>query len=86
MHTGGATGTWRQLRGRRRGEVRQPRRGDKGGRAAQQWWRLMRSYIHQQRCRRQQNEVVAEVEVEKGELRPEVVVDCELRGGDAIVV
>ena len=25
-------------------------------------------------------------EVEKGELRPEVVVDCELRGGDAIVV
>ena len=28
----------------------------------------------------------AHVTLEKGELRPEVVVDCELRGGDAIVV
>ena len=61
MHTGGATGTWRQL-GRSRGTVRQARGGGKGGRAVQQWWRLPRSYIHQQRCRRQQKWVEPEVE------------------------
>ena len=32
LHTGGATGTWRQLR-RRRGKVRQARGGGRGGRA-----------------------------------------------------
>ena len=66
VHAGGATGTWRQL-GRRKGKVRQTRRGGNGGRAVQQWWRLMRSYIHQQRCRKQQKEVMAEVEGAQGE-------------------
>ena len=49
MCTGGAAGTWRQLR-RRRWEVRQGRIGGRGGNAAQQWWRQLRNYVHQQRC------------------------------------
>ena len=65
LHTGGATGTWRQLR-RRRGKVRQARGGDRGDRAVQQWWRLLRSYIHQQRCRRQQKGLEAKVEEAHG--------------------
>ena len=66
VHAGGATGTWRQL-GRRKGKVRQTRGGGNGGRAVQQWWRLMRSYIHQQRCRKQQKEVIDVVEGAQGE-------------------
>ena len=48
MHTGGAVGILRQLRRRRK--VSQGRIGGRGGRAVQQWWRQLRSYVHQQRC------------------------------------
>ena len=61
MHTGGATGTWGQLRRRRR-KVKQAKGGGKRGRAVQEWRRLLRSYLHQQRRRRQQREMEAEVE------------------------
>ena len=65
MCTGGAAGTWKQLRRRR--EVRQDRRGGRGGRAVQQWRRKLRSYVHQQRCGRVANNVEAGVEEPHGE-------------------
>ena len=48
MESGGAASNWRQLRWRRR--IKQGKRGGRGGRYVQQWWRQVRSYAHQQRC------------------------------------
>ena len=66
MCTEGAAGTWRQLRRRRK--VRQGRRGGRGGRAVQQWWRQLRSYVHQQRCEWMKAKAEAGVEELQGEV------------------
>ena len=62
---GAAAGAWRHTR--RRLRVSQGRRGGKGGRALQQWWRQLRSYIHQSRSWRRQMSVEAELEEVQGE-------------------
>jgi len=65
MHAGGvAAGTWRLLR--RRWKVRQGRRGGRGGNAVQQWWRQLRSYVHQQQCGRMKERKGASAEELQG--------------------
>ena len=65
MRAGGAAaGAWRLMW--RKVKVRQGRRGGRGGSAVQQWWRQLRSYVHQQRCGIRQMSVEAGLEEVQG--------------------
>ena len=64
---GAAAGAWGHTR--RRVRISQGRRGGTGGRALQQRWRQLRSYIHQQRGWRRRTGEAAGLEGERGEAR-----------------
>ena len=65
MHAGSiVAGTWKLLR--RRWKTRRGRGGGRGGSAVQQWWRQLRSYVHQQQCGRRQTSVEAGLEEAQG--------------------
>jgi hypothetical protein len=66
LHAGSAAaGAWSLLWRRRK--ARRGSRGGRGGSAVQQWWRQLRSYVHQQRCGgRQKGEEAELVETHEG--------------------